>query len=315
VSRFRIEPRGPFVLEAAKDFAGGFAPGLGGHAAGMSANGLLLAFPVEGWRTSAAIDLWQDADGIVHGEAYGPDGPLDAADLEVARSQAARSVSLDHDGAEWPAVGVRDPVIGALQARFSFLRPVCFYSAYEAAASLVIGQRISMEQGAKVKRRLADDWGDRIEIGGREVHAFPRPQQLLEVAAIPGLATSKVTRLHGLAEAALSGMLDTSALRAMPEDEALARLATLPGVGLWTAQGILMRGCGPTNTLPTADLISREAVRVAYGLSSLPDDETWVRISEAWRPYRMWATVLLHMAWRRDQAETPSYRRVGSGAA
>ncbi len=190
MSQFRIEPRGPFVLEAAQDFAGGFAPGLGGHPAGISQHGLLMAFPVEGWRTSVAVDLWQDADGIVLGEASGADGPLDPVDLEAAQEQAARSVSLDHDGSAWPDVGVRDPVIGALQARFSFLRPVCFYSAYEAATSLVIGQRISMAQGAAGQAPA----GRRVRATGSrsaaaEVHAFPRPQCLLEVEAIPGLAT------------------------------------------------------------------------------------------------------------------------------
>ena len=57
------------------------------------------------------------------------------------------------------------------------------------------------------------------------------------------------------------------------------------------------------------DEISRTAVAAAYGLAEPPDDETWTQISDGWRPYRMWATVLLHMAWRRDQPDTPSYRQ------
>jgi 3-methyladenine DNA glycosylase/8-oxoguanine DNA glycosylase len=50
-----------------------------------------------------------------------------------------------------------------------------------------------------------------------------------------------------------------------------------------------------------ADRISRDAVRHFYGLAEVPDDEAWLEIAEAWRPYRMWATVLLHLAWRREQ--------------
>jgi hypothetical protein len=46
-----------------------------------------------------------------------------------------------------------------------------------------------------------------------------------------------------------------------------------------------------------------------YGLATPLDDGTWTRISEAWRPYRMWATVLIHMAWRRSQPSAPSYRQ------
>ncbi len=309
MSTFTITPRGPFHLEAAQDFAGGFAPGLGAHAPGASGPVLLMAFPVEGWRSSAAVNLWQDADGVVQGDVAGSD------EVEQVKAQAARSLSLDHDGSGWPVVGKRDPIVGALQKQYQYLRPVCFYSAYEAATNFVIGQRISMRQGAKVKRWLADEHGDHIEIGGQTVSAFPRPEALLGIESVPGISAEKVKRVRGLAQAALDGKLDTAALAALPEDEALARLRDLPGVGPWTAQGILMRGCGMPDTIPTEDAISREAVRQFYDLPSAPDDAQWTEISDRWRPYRMWATVLLHMAWRRRDPGTPSYRQGGRTSA
>ena len=92
-------------------------------------------------------------------------------------------------------------------------------------------------------------------------------------------------------------------------DEALAELKTLPGVGDWTATGVLTRGCGVADVLPLSDGISREAVRAFYDRPEPPDDDAWSRIAESWRPYRMWATVLLHMAWRRDAPSRPSYRQ------
>ncbi len=143
----------------------------------------------------------------------------------------------------------------------------------------------------------------------RSVHAFPRPQQLLALAEIPGVAAVKVERLHGLARAALDGRLATERLRGLPEDEALAELRTLPGIGEWTASAVLIRGCGVPDALPIGDTISREAVRHFHDLASMPDDDAWREIAGPWRPYRMWATVLLHMAWRRDQPATPTYRQ------
>jgi DNA-3-methyladenine glycosylase II len=227
--------------------------------------------------------------------------------------QAARSLSIDHDGAGWPEVGRRDPVVGRLQERFGLLRPVCFFSAYEAATSFVIGQRIAMAQTRRIKERLAEQAGDavEVEIDGerRRIHAFPRPQQLLALSEIAGVAAVKVERLHGLARAALDGRLDTERLRGLPEDEAIADLRELPGIGEWTASGVLTRGCGVADTLPLGDRISREAVRHFYDLADAPDDERWASIAEPWRPYRMWATVLLHLAWRRDQPAVPSYRQ------
>jgi len=300
VTSFTIEPHGRFSLAAAQQFAGGFAAGIGAHG---TTTGLLMTFPVEGWHGSAAVDVWQTDDGVVHGEVSGSD------DVATVRRQAARSLSLDHDGTGWAAVGERDPVLGALQARYDWLRPVCFYSAYEAATSFVIGQRISMRQARVVKERLGTDYGDPIEFARQIVRPFPRPQGLLDVVAVQGISAVKVGRLRDLARAAMDGRLDTERLRALPEEEALAELRTLPGIGPWTAQAVLMRGCGVADSLPLADEISRTAVAALYGLAEPPDDAAWTALSDAWRPYRMWATVLLHMAWRRDQVAVPSYRQ------
>ena len=217
MTTFTIEPRGRFSLAAAQDFAGGFSAGIGAHG---TATGLLMIFPVEGWRDSAAVDVWQTVDGTVHGEVAGSD------DIETVRRQAARSLSLDHDGTGWVAVGERDAVLGAIQARYDWLRPVCFYSAYEAATSFVIGQRISMRQARVVKDRLSAEHGDPIEIGGEVVRPFPRPQRLLELEAVQGISAVKVGRLRDLARAALDGALDTERLRALPEDEALDRASS-----------------------------------------------------------------------------------------
>src|SRR4051794_22551275 len=133
-SSFEIVPRGPFSLAAAQEFIGGFAAGIGAHG---SETGILMTFPVEGWRDSAVVDVWADVNGVIRGEIHG------SGDVETVRAQAARSLSLDHDGTGWPDVARRDPVIAILQRRYGSLRPVCFYSAYEAATSFVIGQRIA----------------------------------------------------------------------------------------------------------------------------------------------------------------------------
>ncbi len=304
--RLDIVPAGPFSLTAAAGFAGGFPAGLGVH---ESSTGILMTFPVEGWERSAAVDVWQTEDGVVHGDVL---GELHGdADLTAIRTQVARSLSLDHDGTGWIDVGGRDPVLGAIAKRYDWLRPVCFYSAYEAATSFVIGQRIAMRQARVIKDRIAVELGDSIEIGDRTVQVFPRPQRLVDAAELPGLSEVKTARLRDLARAALDGRLDTERLRALPEEEALAELQELPGIGPWTASAVLLRGCGVADALPLDDGISREAVRWAYALDEPPDDAAWARIAEPWRPYRMWASVLLHMAWRREQPSTPSYRQTG----
>jgi DNA-3-methyladenine glycosylase II len=301
-----IQPRGPFSLAAARDFAGGFPAGIGGGAA--TGTSLVMAFPVEPrpasgeWAKSAVVKLSQD-------ERNGPVVARIATDGDeaVALAQAAQCISLDHDGGGWPEVGRRDPVIGQLQARYGDLRPVCFYSAYEAATSLVIGQRISRAETSRVKARLGELVGDQLALDGAGFRAFPRPERLLEVDEIDGLAAEKVRRLHGLAEAALDGRLDTDRLRSLPPAEALAQLRELRGVGEFTAQGILLRGCGVVDELPD-DALSNDVLAAMYA-HDLAQGMTREEIVARWKPYRMWATVLLRVGWGRGIGNDRSYRR------
>jgi len=292
VTTFDIVPRGPFSLEAARTFAGGFAASIGGGTA--TAAGIVMAFPVEGWAGSAAADV-READGTIDVRYTTVGDPDD----DALRRQVARCLSLDHDGTGWPDVGRRDPVIGRLQERHEYLRPVCFYSAYEAATSFVIGQRIARRQAARVKAWLGEQLGDRIELDGSSNVAFPRPQRLLELTDAPGLNATKVERLHGLAQAALDGRLETERLRSIPTAQAIEELKTLPGVGAFTAEGTLLRGCGVVDEVP-ADPLNRDAIAELYGLAAL-DDTSWHAITDRWRPYRMWATVLLRVGWERSQ--------------
>ncbi len=296
-----IQPRGPFSLDAARAFAGGFPAGIGGGGVGTAS--ITLAFPVERTEASVAAELWQDADGVVRGRT---DAPADL--LPALIRQASRCLSLDHDGTGWPAVGDRDPLIGGLQREYDYLRPVCFYSAYEAATSFVIGQRISRRQSATIKRDLAERLGDRPTIAGTPVPAFPRPTRLLELREAQGLNAEKVRRLHGLATAAIDGRLDTEVLRATPPADALAALQALPGVGPFTSNGVLYRGCGLADGLPGADELSKDVIRDLYGVDAVTGADL-EHMAEAWRPYRMWAVVLLRMAWTRRSGGEVSYRR------
>ena len=297
---FEVTPRGPFSLAGAQDFAGGFTPGIGGGVVGASS--ISMAFPVEGTDSSAAVDIHQREDGVVVGRTDAP-----PALAEAVRRQAARSLSLDHDGTGWPAVGERDGVIGRLQEARGYLRPVCFYSAYEAATSFVIGQRISMRQGARVKEWLGEEFGDRPTVDGHEFVAFPRPAHLLEATSVPGLNEKKVGWLHGIARAAMEGRLNTDALAGMPREEALTSLRALPGVGEFTAEAVWLRGCGVVDELPSSEETSLSAARDMYGRPDL-DRAGLVALAAAWRPYRMWATVLLRVGWNREMGPR-SYRQ------
>jgi DNA-3-methyladenine glycosylase II len=284
-----IEPRGRFSLTAAQRFLGGFTPAAGTFT--DDATRLTMAFPVDGWAGSAVAVVWQDG-AVIRGEAV---VSAPEVTVEAVRGQVARTLSLDHDGAGWDDVGRRDPVVGRLQAEFDHVRPVCFYSPYEAAVQAIIGQRISMRQAARIKTALAVAHGERLEVGGQQLHAFALPQQLLDVDEAPGLNAEKLSRLHAVAQAAIDGRLDAALLRALPVDEALASLREIRGIGEWSSQHVLLRGAGVADAVPLADPRTRVAVRAAYDLPAEPDDAELTAISDVWRPFRMWGFVLVRL--------------------
>jgi len=87
----------------------------------------------------------------------------------------------------------------------------------------------------------------------------------------------------------------------------LARLRELPGVGPFTAEAVWLRGCGIVDELPSSEEVSVTAARDMYSRAEMTHDQL-VELAEAWRPFRMWATVLLRVGWGR-QLGRQSYRQ------
>jgi DNA-3-methyladenine glycosylase II len=149
-----------------------------------------------------------------------------------------------------------------------------------------------MKVAAAIKERIANELGDAIDLGGETHHVFPHPRRVLEIDAIEGLSGEKVDRMKAVARAALEGRLDAERLRAMNELDALADLQRIRGVGPWTASHILYRGAAPMDALPSAEPRVLHGFAEAYG-TEVPSYEAFARLANAWRPCRMWVSVLL----------------------
>jgi DNA-3-methyladenine glycosylase II len=229
-----ITPRGPFSLAASGAFLEGFAPA---RYPGHSPDGAIrLAFPADDGRATIGAAVRQAPDGAVTADLTGD------ADPAAAAAQLARIFSLDTDGTGFAQIAEADPVVADLATQYPGLRPVCFGSPYEAAAWAVIGHRIRITQAAAIKQRAAERHGGHVTVAGAPLAAFPTPRTLRGLDRIPGLPEIKTGRLRALADAALAGDLDAARLRAMPPAEAMAHLRTLPGIGPFSAELILIRG-------------------------------------------------------------------------
>jgi DNA-3-methyladenine glycosylase II len=211
----------------------------------------------------------------------------------MVRKQVARSLSLDIDGSGFAEIGGRDPVVDGLQRRYPGLRPVLFYSPYEAAAWAIIGHRIRIVQAAKVKRRMAEELGTVVEIGSESERAFPGPARLAQLEDFPGLFGRKVEWLRHLGKEAAKGRLDADYLRSMPAEEAIRELKELPGIGGFSAELVLLRGAGEPDYLPTNEPRLGRAVAMAYELDEPPTVAELEEIAGRWRPYRTWVSLYL----------------------
>jgi DNA-3-methyladenine glycosylase II len=190
------------------------------------------------------------------------------------------------------ALGARKPIVGALQRRHPGLRPVGFWSPYEAAAWAILGQRVRTAQAARIRQRLAEDHGTAVEVGGRRLAAFPSPEVLRDLGAIEGVPARKLPWLRGVADAALAGTLDGARLRALDPAQALSELRELAGIGPFAAELVLVRGALHPDVFPVHEPRVHAALARAYGLDE-PAPEQLERIAERWRPYRSWVSLLL----------------------
>jgi DNA-3-methyladenine glycosylase II len=141
-------------------------------------------------------------------------------------------------------------------------------------------------------------------IHGRLLEQFdgkpPTPEQVLErdpeeLRAAVGLSRAKVAFLRSLAEHVVAGELDLDRLDALGDDEVIAELVAVKGIGEWSAHMFLMFQLKRPDVLAVGDLGIRRAVERAYGLPDLPSAAELTELAEPWRPYRTPACLLL---WR-----------------
>ena len=295
---FEVGYTGSFSLAASIRFLEDFTPA--GYE-NTARNHLDLAFCAGPLWRQVAVRVTERA-GTVIGSFVGDVGP------EVVASNVARILSLDVDARDFPDVGQRDDVVAGLQAKYPGLRPVCFWTPYEAACWAVIGHRIRMTQAAAIKAKMAQQLGHSIVFAGETQFAFPSPQRLIDLEEFPGLSGRKPEWLRGIARAALDGRLDPDTLRALPRAEAIAQLKELGGIGDFSAELILLRGAGDPDWAPRHEPRLIRAVKLAYDRARLDADEI-VAITSGWAPYRTWVSLLLRVNLEDSDREISGTRR------
>ena len=139
---------------------------------------------------------------------------------------------------------------------------------------------------------------------GRRLQAAIRPRRMTAdvIAAIPieqlrtfGFSPQKASYLHDLAAKVSSGQIRLHRMHRMSDEEVIAELIQVKGIGVWTAQMFLIFSLGRHDVFPHDDFGVRMAIKRLYGLPDLPRKEQSLAIAAPWRPY---ASVASWYCWR-----------------
>lgn len=166
---------------------------------------------------------------------------------------------------------------------------------YQSLLRAILYQQLAGPAAAAIERRFLALFGDRI----------PTPDQLAPMTddqlRTAGISRQKAGYMRSIAEHFANGTLSDRKLMRMADEDVIASVTQIKGVGRWTADMLLMFCIGRPDVLPVGDLGIQNAMKIAYGLDAPPKPADMEAIAEPWRPYRSAGSWYL---WRRGDLVT-----------
>ena len=196
-----------------------------------------------------------------------------------------------------------DPVLARIIAEVGPCRIANRPERFPALARAIIFQQLAGRAAQAILNRVIALYPGR---------PFPSPAQILatpdETLRGAGLSAKKAMYIKDLARHVQDGLLNFHRFAAMDDEEIIADLTRVQGIGRWTAEMFLMFNLGRPDVLPTGDLGFRNAVMRHYGMRKMPKPEKLHKLAEPWRPYRSAAVWYL---WQSSNIVLPEASRNG----
>ncbi len=186
-----------------------------------------------------------------------------------------------------------DPVLSAIIGRVGEYGIRFREPDFETLVKSIVSQQLSGRVATVIFGRLAD------AVGGKMTPASIlklRPSRMRRL----GLSGSKTAYIRDLARHTRDGTVVFEELAALPDEEVIARLTKVKGIGVWTVHMFLMFALRRHNVLPTGDLGIRNAIRKAYALEEMPQAKDVEALAAKWHPY---CTVASWYLWRSLETE------------
>jgi 3-methyladenine DNA glycosylase/8-oxoguanine DNA glycosylase len=165
-------------------------------------------------------------------------------------------------------------------------------STFGALAEAIVYQQLNSKAAATIFGRLCALFPGDVD--------YPEPEQILEssdeLLRSAGISRAKTLALQDLARKSVEGTLPTlRAAKSMEDEELIARLVAVRGVGIWTAQMFLMFRLGRPDILPVDDYAIRRGLGVVFRSTEVPTKDVVEKRGRRWSPYRSVASWYL---WR-----------------
>jgi len=193
-------------------------------------------------------------------------------------------LSAEQLGASMTALAAIEPAFAAGIARYGLPETRIRERGHETLLRTIIGQQVSVAAAASIWRKLEEQIGvDPVILAGAS-------DELLRTV---GLSRQKAGYIRSLSELVSSGELD---LMALPEDdeEAIAELTKIKGIGRWSAEIYLLFAEGRGDVWPAGDLAVQIEVGQLLGMEERPSEKRVRDLAEPWRPHRGAAAIF---AW------------------
>lgn len=178
----------------------------------------------------------------------------------------------------------KDKKLGAAIERIGRVERQVIPDLFTALVHSIVGQQISKQAAATVWNRVQEYFGE-ITPARVAVASSEEIQQL-------GMSLRKATYIKGVAEAALEGSLDLDRLNSLPDGEIIKRLSSLHGVGVWTAEMMLIFSLQRPDVVSWGDHAIRKGMMNLYGLTELTREQ-FDKHRKRYSPYGTVASLYL----------------------
>ncbi|MCE7064744.1 DNA-3-methyladenine glycosylase [Dyadobacter sp. CY326] len=193
-----------------------------------------------------------------------------------------------------------DGRLAYMTERYKGLRLIGISNLFEAICWCIIGQQINLSFAYKVKRRLVERYGPRIDFNNESYYTFPEPEILANVdiddLKAMQFSQQKADYVIGIAKAFASGSLDKESLRALPDFTARKKALTAhKGIGAWTANYALMKSLKEPEGIPHGD------IGLLNALSShniIHERSETSKIEALFSNFAGWESYLVFYLWR-----------------